>query len=111
MAHEITAERAARNASGRIFRDTKVGREHPAVDGRAIAPSLSGKQEDTVRAAVKTEMYLKEYAQVFEGDQRWRALPVPEGNIYAWDAKSTYIKRPPFFDGMPKAPAPLKRSM
>jgi aconitate hydratase len=63
--------------------------------------------EDTVRSAVTTAMYEKEYAHVFEGDDRWRSLPVPEGNIYAWDAKSTYIKRPPFFDGMSKTPAPL----
>jgi aconitate hydratase len=61
--------------------------------------------EDTVRSAVKTEMYDKEYGEVFQGDQRWRALPVPEGDRYAWEGKSTYIKRPPFFDGMPRTPA------
>ena len=60
--------------------------------------------EDTVRSAVKTEMYAKEYSEVFEGDQRWRSLPVPEGDRYVWEAKSTYIKRPPFFDDMPKTP-------
>ena len=63
--------------------------------------------EETVRSAVKTEMYVKEYSEVFQGDARWRGLPVPEGNLYAWSEKSTYIKRPPFFDNMPKDPAAL----
>ena len=45
----------------------------------------------------------------FQGDERWRGLPVPEGDLYAWDAKSTYIKRPPFFDDMPKTPAGAHR--
>ncbi|MGB6432015.1 MAG: aconitate hydratase AcnA [Candidatus Acidiferrales bacterium] len=60
--------------------------------------------EETVRAAVKTQMYSKEYGEVFRGDDRWRSLPVPEGNLYDWNAQSTYIARPPFFDGMPRAP-------
>ncbi|MGH9864986.1 MAG: aconitate hydratase, partial [Candidatus Acidiferrales bacterium] len=45
---------------------------------------------------------------VYTGDNRWRSLPVPEGDLYAWDAKSTYIKLPPFFDGMPVKPGPLE---
>ena len=60
--------------------------------------------EDTVRSAVKTEMYDKEYGEIFEGDQHWRSLKIPEGDRYVWEDKSTYIKRPPFFDGMPKTP-------
>jgi aconitate hydratase len=63
--------------------------------------------EETVRAAVTTEMYRKEYGEVFKGDERWRGLQVPDGDIYAWSAKSTYIKRPPFFDDMPRNPAEL----
>ena len=63
--------------------------------------------EDTVRTAVTTEMYQKEYGEVFQGDARWHGLPVPEGDLYAWSEKSTYIKRPPFFDNMPKTPAAL----
>jgi aconitate hydratase len=63
--------------------------------------------ENAVRAAVKTEMYQKQYSEVFQGDERWRSLPVPEGDRYAWEAKSTYIKRPPFFDEMPRDPQPL----
>jgi aconitate hydratase A / 2-methylisocitrate dehydratase len=61
--------------------------------------------EDTVRSAVKTEQYSKEYGEVFQGDPRWRGLKVPEGDRYVWEEKSTYIKRPPFFDNMPKTPA------
>jgi aconitate hydratase len=63
--------------------------------------------EETVRKAVSTDMYLKEYGQIFEGDEHWRGLQVPEGDLYVWDAKSTYIKCPPFFDGMPKTPGEL----
>jgi aconitate hydratase len=63
--------------------------------------------ENAVRGAVKTEMYQKQYGEVFQGDERWRGLPVPEGDLYAWEDKSTYIKRPPFFDEMPKEPKPL----
>jgi aconitate hydratase len=61
--------------------------------------------EDTVRAAVKTEQYAKEYSEVFQGDQHWQGLKVPEGDRYVWEGSSTYIKRPPFFDEMPRTPA------
>ena len=60
-----------------------------------------------MRSSVSSEMFRKEYADVFAGDEHWRALPIPEGDLYAWDAKSTYIKHPPFFQDMPLKPAPL----
>jgi aconitate hydratase len=63
--------------------------------------------EKTVRAAVTKEQYRKTYSEVFEGDARWKAMPVPEGDLYQWDANSTYIKLPPYFENMPKKPAPL----
>jgi aconitate hydratase A / 2-methylisocitrate dehydratase len=63
--------------------------------------------ESTVRAAVSTEQFRKEYGAVFEGDAQWKSLPVPEGDLYQWDPKSTYIKLPPYFEHMPKSPAPL----
>ncbi len=63
--------------------------------------------EQTVRSAVKTSMYSKEYGEIFEGDERWKSLPVPEGDLYKWEEKSTYIKLPPFFDNMPKTPPAL----
>ena len=58
--------------------------------------------EKTVREAVTSEMYSRQYAQVFEGDAYWKSMPVPAGDIYQWDPKSTYIKMPPYFDNMPK---------
>jgi aconitate hydratase len=63
--------------------------------------------ETTMRDSVTTEMFRKEYADVFTGDEHWRALPIPEGDLYAWDEKSTYIKNPPYFKGMPKQPGSL----
>jgi aconitate hydratase len=63
--------------------------------------------ESTVRASVTSEMYSKEYANVFEGDAHWKSMPVPEGDLYKWDPKSTYIKQPPFFENMPKTPPAL----
>ena len=63
--------------------------------------------ETTVRAAVSTAMFRKEYAEVFAGDARWKALPVPEGDLYRWDPASTYIRLPPFFDHVPKIPPAL----
>jgi aconitate hydratase len=64
--------------------------------------------EAVLRASVTSQMYRKEYGDVFTGDERWRGLPIPEGDLYAWDAKSTYIKHPPFFDGMPLTPPELE---
>jgi aconitate hydratase len=63
--------------------------------------------ETTMRDSVTSEMFRKEYADVFTGDEHWRALPIPEGDLYAWDSKSTYIKNPPYFEGMPKKPGSL----
>ncbi|MGC1493164.1 MAG: aconitase family protein, partial [Candidatus Acidiferrum sp.] len=63
--------------------------------------------EKTVRESVTSEMYSKEYADVFKGDAHWKSMPVPEGDLYRWDAKSTYIKQPPFFENMPKTPPAL----
>jgi aconitate hydratase len=63
--------------------------------------------ESTVRAAVTTEQYRKQYSEVFEGDARWKGMPVPAGDLYKWDPNSTYIKLPPYFDNMPKTPPPL----
>jgi aconitate hydratase A / 2-methylisocitrate dehydratase len=56
--------------------------------------------ENAMRTSISSDMFRKEYADVFTGDAKWRALPVPEGDLYAWDNKSTYIKNPPYFEGM-----------
>jgi aconitate hydratase len=53
-------------------------------------------------------MFRKSYAKVFDGDERWRGLPVPEGDRFAWEPTSTYIQRAPYFDGMPREPGPVR---
>ncbi len=55
---------------------------------------------ETIRTAIASEMFRKEYANVYEGDEEWNALPVPEGDRYDWDPNSTYVRRPTYFDGM-----------
>jgi aconitate hydratase len=62
---------------------------------------------DTVGKHVTSEMFRKEYAEVFSGDEQWRALPVPEGSRFAWDPRSTYVRKPTFFENTPKTPAKL----
>jgi aconitate hydratase len=63
--------------------------------------------ESTVRASVSTAQYRKQYSEVFEGDAHWKSMPIPQGDLYKWDPKSTYIKLPPFFENMPKVPPAL----
>ena len=55
---------------------------------------------DLIRTSVKAEHFRSEYASVFEGDERWKTLPIPEGQLYEWEADSTYVKAPPYFDDM-----------
>jgi len=81
-----------------------VGADGTDVYLKDIWPSTREVAE-TVQRAVHAEMFAKSYAGVFEGDERWEGLPVPEGELYAWDETSTYIKRAPYFEGMPKTPA------
>ncbi len=59
---------------------------------------------DTIRDSVRSEMFQREYASVFEGDDRWKALPVPEGDLFEWGDDSTYVKEPPYFLDMEKSP-------
>jgi aconitate hydratase len=58
----------------------------------------------TIEATIDEEMFRSTYADVFTGDETWRSLPVPEGELFAWDPASTYVRRPPYFDGMPPEP-------
>ncbi|MCW2620629.1 MAG: acnA [Frankiales bacterium] len=62
---------------------------------------------DIVGISVTGEMYASSYADVFAGDARWQAIEVPEGDSFAWDPESTYVRKPPYFDGMPRQPEPL----
>ena len=56
---------------------------------------------------VKSEMFQRQYANVFEGDERWRSLPVPTGDLFEWDERSTYVRKPPFVEHITREPAPL----
>jgi aconitate hydratase len=60
-----------------------------------------------VAEQVRSDIFRREYASVFDGDDQWRALPVPAGGRYAWDPSSSYVARPPFFDGLGAEPPPL----
>ncbi|MBO9520517.1 MAG: aconitate hydratase AcnA [Nocardioidaceae bacterium] len=63
--------------------------------------------EEVIAGAITSEMFAKDYADVFAGDDRWRSLPTPEGDTFAWDEGSTYVRRAPYFDGMPDEPSPV----
>ncbi len=59
---------------------------------------------ETVQEAVQSDMFHKSYGEVFDGDERWNSLEVPEGDSFAWDGDSTYVRRPPFFEDLPREP-------
>ena len=73
---------------------------------REIWPTESEIQS-AMLSAVKSEMFQRQYANVFEGDERWRSLPVPTGNLFQWDQQSTYVRKPPFVENISREPAPL----
>jgi aconitate hydratase len=60
-----------------------------------------------VESSITKDMFTTDYADVFAGDERWRSLPTPEGETFAWDAESTYVRKPPYFEGMAPQPAPV----
>ena len=62
----------------------------------------------TIDEAISQEMFTDKYADVFAGDDRWRSLPTPEGDTFAWDEDSTYVRKAPYFDGMGSEPAPVE---
>jgi aconitate hydratase len=124
-----------RNFEGRIQQDVRANylASPPLVVAYAIAGSLNvdvtteplgtGKDgkpvylkdiwptqqeiQTTMLAAVSADMFRQQYASVFTGDKMWQALPVPTGDRFAWEADSTYIRRPPFLENLSKEPAPL----
>ena len=63
--------------------------------------------QETMLTSVKSEMFRRNYAQVFDGDARWRSLPIPTGERFEWSDDSTYIRNPPFFEGLTREPVPL----
>ncbi|ONI63675.1 aconitate hydratase 1 [Leifsonia sp. ALI-44-B] len=63
--------------------------------------------QSTIDSSIDTEMFTHEYAGVFEGDERWRSLPTPTGATFEWDETSTYVRKPPYFDGMTLETTPV----
>jgi aconitate hydratase len=63
---------------------------------------------DTIASSVRAEQFAETYADVFTGDETWRSLPVPEGELFAWDPASTYVRLPPYFEGMPREPGTVE---
>src|SRR5438876_541114 len=97
--------------AGRIDLDLQAdplgtGKDGKPVYLRDIWPSAK-EVDDLVRSSIKSAMFHKEYGEVFTGDARWRGLPVPAGDRFAWEPASTYIRQAPYFDGTPRTPAPV----
>ena len=90
------------------FEKDSLGKDTAGIDVylKDIWPSPQEIQS-VIDASISSEMFKKDYATVFEGDHRWKSLATPTGKIFEWDAKSTYVRKPPYFDGMPKQPTPV----
>jgi aconitate hydratase len=73
---------------------------------RDIWPSAQ-EIEDVIASAIASEMFQRDYSDVFAGDERWQNLPTPTGQTFEWDSESTYVRKPPYFDGMAAEPAPV----
>jgi aconitate hydratase len=84
-----------------------TGKDGKPVFLRDVWPT-SKEVADMVGRAIQSSMFRKSYADVFAGDERWNSLPVPEGDRFVWEPESTYIRRAPYFDGMPAQPGPIK---
>jgi aconitate hydratase len=63
--------------------------------------------QSTIDSSINSDMFTTQYAGVFDGDKRWQSLDTPTGDTFSWDAKSTYVRKPPYFDGMSMQPAPV----
>jgi aconitate hydratase len=97
--------------AGRIDVDLRkdplgTGRDGKPVYLADIWPT-SREIEDAMQHSITSEMFSKSYAEVFEGDERWRGLSVPKGQTYVWEKDSTYIRRAPYFDDMAVRPSPV----
>jgi aconitate hydratase len=124
-----------RNFEGRISPDVKMNylASPPLVVAYALAGTMNhdfvkdslGKDKDgkdvfladiwpsaqeiqsVIDSSISSEMFKKDYATVFDGDHRWKSLDTPTGKTFEWDAQSTYVRKPPYFDGMPANPRPV----
>jgi len=98
--------------AGRIdvdFEHEPLGKDNQGSEVylRDIWPSASEVRQ-LMSQYVRAEMFRRKYQDVFRGSERWNSLPVPEGELYVWDEKSTYIRRPPFFDELKDPNAPIE---
>jgi aconitate hydratase len=97
--------------AGRIDLDLRKDSLGKGKDGKPVYLSdLWPSQlevEDTIRQSISSDMFRDSYAEVYQGDEHWRGLPVPKGETYAWDPSSTYIRRAPYFDDMALKPVPV----
>jgi aconitate hydratase len=83
-----------------------TGSDGEPVYLRDIWPSAT-EIEDVMAKAIASEMFTRDYADVFAGDQQWQSLPTPTGDTFSWDANSTYVRKPPYFEGMAREPQPV----
>jgi aconitate hydratase len=90
------------------FENDPLGKDNEGADVylKDIWPSAQEIQE-TIASSIDRDMFTDSYADVFKGDDRWRSLPTPEGNTFEWDDESTYVRKAPYFDGMPAEPEPV----
>ncbi len=90
-----------------LFNDP-LGQDHDGNDVfmRDIWPTPT-EIEQVIASAITSDMFTSDYADVFAGDEQWQSLPTPEGATFAWDEESTYVRKPPYFDGMPDEPVPV----
>jgi len=98
--------------AGRIDIDLRKDPLGKGKDGQAVYladiwPSQR-EIEESMQHSITSEMFTKSYAEVFQGDERWRGLAVPKGQTYAWEKDSTYIRRAPYFDDMDVKPSPVQ---
>jgi aconitate hydratase len=91
------------------FENDSLGQDSQGNDIflKDIWPSPDEVQQ-TIDSSISSEMFTHEYASVFDGDERWKSLPTPEGDTFTWDTNSTYVKKPPYFEGMGMKPEPVK---
>src|SRR5690606_31863745 len=84
-----------------------VGKDGNEVYLRDIWPDAAEVQA-TIDSSIDSEMFNRQYGRVFEGDDRWRSLPTPAGDVFEWDTSSTYVRKPPYFDGMTMELTPVE---
>ena len=90
------------------FETEPLGKDNTGAD--VFLKDIWPSQKDinaTIASAINKDMFVENYADVFKGDDRWRNLPTPSGNTFEWDENSTYVRKPPYFDGMPAEPEPV----